>query len=128
LRVGATWDPSSKSRRIFVNGKMVGEDNAQGEQHQLAGGDQGGVLGLGNVIGYGAPGSTHPLTGCIAEVRVWRRAPGTNELFSELTTPCNNALETLVLHSSPSTQALVKALCDRDAAIRIAVRSLTAKV
>lgn len=126
LRVAATWDPSSKSRRIFVNGKLVGEDDAQGEEHLLAGGDQGGVLGLGNVIGYGAPGSTHALTGCIAEVRVWRRALDPSEILSELSIPCKNALETLVRDSSPAAQALVQALCDRDAVIRIAARSMNA--
>ena len=125
LRVAATWDPSNKSRRIFVNGKMVGEDNAQGQEHQLAGGDQGGVLGLGNVIGYGAAGSTHPLTGCIAEVRVWKRALDPTELFSELAIPCKNALEALVLDTCPCCQALVKELCDRDDCIRAAVQCPT---
>ena len=54
----------------------------------------------GNVIGCGAAGSTHPLTGCIAEVRVWTRALDAldpTELFSELDIPCKNALEALVL-------------------------------
>ena len=107
------------------------EDDAQGQSTSLLAETKEECLNEAtcNVIGCGAAGSTPPLTGCIAEVRVGTRALDAldpTELFSELTIPCKNALEALVLDTCPCGQALVKALCDRDECIRAAVQCTTA--
>ena len=126
LRVAATWDPISQSRKIFVNGKMVKEDDAQetGKEHDLPGADEGGIL----VVGSGGANcieDTEAFTGCIAEVRVWKRALEPSALFRELAVPCKTMLEALVLDTSKPCQELVKTLCNHDQAIRAAVQSPT---
>ena len=41
LRLAAVWDPESASRKIYMNGRMIQEDNAQGKGHNLAGAEEG---------------------------------------------------------------------------------------
>ena len=107
LRLAATWDPSKQERKIFMNGTMINEDNAQGSEHRKFGPADGAVLALGDVVGEGNPfGKGLAIKACIAEVRVWNTALEPSLLFRELGGAKMSALKALVMHSSEASQAL----------------------
>ena len=123
LRIAASWDPEKKQRSIFMNGKMINKDKAQGREHRKFGPAEGAVLSVGDLVGEGSPfGKGLALKGCIAEVRVWSQALDPSLLFKELAGAKSSALEALVVNPSEPCQALVDALCVSDASLSTAAR------
>ena len=106
LRLAVCWDPSKKQRKIFMNGKMLNEDNAQGSEHRKFGPEEGAVIALGDCgrrqsIRQGAGSEGMHRRGSHVEGRA--RA---SLLFKEIGGSKISALTALVMNPSEASQAL----------------------